>query len=171
MRCLVDIGYLANPLWLQNDINSLRFKAHEYKCCNFLVISFLVYKKSTRWCHSAMQDLNRILGHFNIKFKDTGHFPGFGNCHRPVFSLGVSQHMHKITNLWKFELNLLSKLRDNSGRKNTLVTLGTSKSNSEVSKSNSNILVENNFVSQKLRCFRGSRFSHCLYHQLLPITK
>ena len=24
----------------------------------------------------------------------------FGNCQRPVFSLGVSQHGHKITNLW-----------------------------------------------------------------------
>ena len=23
----------------------------------------------------------------------------FGNCHRPVFSLGVSQHMHKVTSL------------------------------------------------------------------------
>ena len=22
-----------------------------------------------------------------------------GNCHRPVFPLGVSQHMHRITNL------------------------------------------------------------------------
>ena len=29
--------------------------------------------------------------------------------------------MHKITNLWKFELNLSSKLRDNNERKNTLV--------------------------------------------------
>ena len=30
----------------------------------------------------------------------------FGNCQRPVFSLGVSQHMHyKITNLNKFRLN------------------------------------------------------------------
>ena len=37
-----------------------------------------------------------------------------GDCQRPVFSLGVSQHMHKITNLWKFELNWSSK-------KNTLV--------------------------------------------------
>jgi hypothetical protein len=26
----------------------------------------------------------------------------FGNCQRPVFSLGVSQHINKITNLWKF---------------------------------------------------------------------
>ena len=33
----------------------------------------------------------------------------FGNCQRPVFSLAVSQHMHKITNLWKFELNRSSK--------------------------------------------------------------
>ena len=29
-----------------------------------------------------------------IKTLDT-----FGNCQRPVFSLGVSQHEHKITNL------------------------------------------------------------------------
>ena len=34
----------------------------------------------------------------------------FGNYQKPVFSLGVSQHMHKITNLWKFELNWSSKL-------------------------------------------------------------
>ena len=46
----------------------------------------------------------------------------FGNCQRPVILLGVSQRMHKITNLWKFELNLLLKLRDNDERKNTLVT-------------------------------------------------
>ena len=40
-----------------------------------------------------------------------------GNCQRPVFSLGVSQHMHKITKLWKFELNWSLKLRDNNERK------------------------------------------------------
>ena len=28
-----------------------------------------------------------------------------GKCHRPVFSLAVSQHMHKIKNMWKFELD------------------------------------------------------------------
>ena len=27
----------------------------------------------------------------------------FGNCQRPVFLLGVSQHLPKITNLWKFD--------------------------------------------------------------------
>ena len=42
----------------------------------------------------------------------------FGNCQRPVFSLGVSQHIHTITNLWKFELSRSSKLRDNNERKN-----------------------------------------------------
>ena len=27
-----------------------------------------------------------------------------GNCQRLAFTVGVSQHMHKIINLWKFEL-------------------------------------------------------------------
>ena len=44
------------------------------------------------------------------------------NCQRPVFSLGVSEHKHKITNLWKFELNRSSKLRDKNEIKNTPVT-------------------------------------------------
>ena len=44
-----------------------------------------------------------------------------GKCQRPVFSLGVSQHKHKITSLWKFELNWSSKLRENDKRKNTPV--------------------------------------------------
>ena len=35
----------------------------------------------------------------------------FGNCQRPVFSLGVSQHLQKITNVWTFEFNWSSKLR------------------------------------------------------------
>jgi hypothetical protein len=42
-----------------------------------------------------------------------------GSCQRPVFSIGVSKHMHKITNLWKFELNWWSKLRDNNEQKKT----------------------------------------------------
>ena len=44
-----------------------------------------------------------------------------GSCQRPVFSLGVSQHIHKLTNLWKFELNWSSKFGENGKRKNTLV--------------------------------------------------
>ena len=42
--------------------------------------------------------------------KDTGHNR---YCQIPVFSLGVSQHNHKITNLLKYKLNQSSKLRDN----------------------------------------------------------
>ena len=34
---------------------------------------------------------------YAIPVKDTGHT--IGNCQRPVFTLGLSQHMHKITNL------------------------------------------------------------------------
>ena len=60
-----------------------------------------------------------IFNGFSL-IKDTGHY--IGNCQRPVFSLSVSQHMHKITNLLKkLWLSWSSKLRDNNGRKNTLV--------------------------------------------------
>ena len=53
---------------------------------------------------------------FNLKGRYT-----IGICQRPVFSLGLSQHMHKITNLLKFELNWSSELGENDERKNTLV--------------------------------------------------
>ena len=53
--------------------------------------------------------LNVVLN-ISLIVKDTG------NCQTPVFSLDVSQHMHTITNLWKFELNRSSKLRDNNER-------------------------------------------------------
>ena len=46
--------------------------------------------------------------YFGIIAKGLKTLDTFGNCQRPVFSLGVSQHMHKITNLWKFELNYWS---------------------------------------------------------------
>ena len=59
--------------------------------------------------HLYYEDFNRL--------KDT-----IGNCQRQVSSLGVSKHMHTLTNLWKFELNWSSKLRDMNEIKNTLVT-------------------------------------------------
>ena len=83
-----------------------------------------------------------INKHNNLKAVDT-----FGNCRKSVFSLGVSQHMHKITNLWKFELDWSSELRDNYERKKTplshkvvcfqMLDFETSNSKLEVSKSNS----------------------------------
>ena len=39
------------------------------------------------------------------------------NCQSLAFTVGVSQHMHKIRNLWTFELNWSSNLRDNNERK------------------------------------------------------
>ena len=68
---------------------------------------------------SCLSSLRAQLHGFALKTLDT-----FGNCRRPVLSLGVSQYMHKITNLWTFELNWPSKLQDNYERKNTLVTRG-----------------------------------------------
>ena len=69
-----------------------------------------------------------------------------GNCQRLAFTV-VSQHMHKITNLWKFNLNRSSNLRDNNERKRAplshevvcvqMVDFETSNSKSEVLKSNS----------------------------------
>ena len=47
----------------------------------------------------------------------------FRNCQRPVFSLGVSQYVICITNLWKIELHLnwLTKFKKIMEEKNTLV--------------------------------------------------
>ena len=49
----------------------------------------------------------------------------FGNCQRPIFSLGVSQHnfMHSITNLWKCGLNWSPNLQENNERKRALFVL------------------------------------------------
>ena len=66
-----------------------------------------------------------------------------GNCQRPVVSLGVPQHMHTITNLWKFELWDMNEI------KNTLVTRSCVLSDAMISR------------PQILRHFRGSRFSQC----------
>ena len=55
----------------------------------------------------------KICFFFSLKTLDT-----IGNCQRLVFTFGVSEHnMHKITNLWKFELSRSSKLRDINERK------------------------------------------------------
>jgi hypothetical protein len=54
-------------------------------------------------------------GQFLLKPLDT-----IGNCQRPVFPLAVSQHMHIITNLWKFDLDWSSELRDDYERKKYL---------------------------------------------------
>ena len=61
-----------------------------------------------------------FTGLYSLKTVDT-----ICNCQRPVFwlfSLGVSQNTHKITNLWKVRSIYYwsSKLRENDGRKSAL---------------------------------------------------
>ena len=115
-----------------------------------------------------------IIWHY-LKTLDT-----IGNCQRLVFTVGSSQQMHWITNLWKFELNRSPKLRDINERKNTIVApwlhkvvcfqmldFETSNSKSEVSKSNS-WKITSLSSSRKLRHFRGSCFSQCFILSTSP---
>ena len=66
--------------------------------------------------------LNKLVwtfraGSLGLKVLDT-----FGNCQRLVFSLGVFQHMHKITNLLNLDsVGHRSQLRENNERKNIFV--------------------------------------------------
>ena len=87
-----------------------------------------------------------IFGDWTLKTLDT-----IGYCQTSVFSLGVSQHMHKITNLWKFELDwsIIGRrtceitMKEKTPLSHEVVVcfqmldFEISKSNSEVSKSNS----------------------------------
>ena len=69
--------------------------------------------------------------------------------------------MHKITNLWKFELNWSSKLPENNGKKKSL-SLGL-----EI---NSNILVWNYFFLENNFTSDGAVYHNVLHYQPLPIT-
>ena len=78
-----------------------------------LVLLRLKFHPESATCqHEAHLDMH--MDYF--KFDNLSDLKGrhtIGNCQRPVFSLGVSHHSHKITILWKFGLNQLSKLREN----------------------------------------------------------
>ena len=77
-----------------------------------------------------------------------------GNCQRPVFLPGVSQHMHKITNLWTFELNRSSKLRDNNERKKiNLVTRSCVLSDAWFRDLKILNLMSRNKIREKITCF------------------
>ena len=87
------------------------------KCAfSYLYNNYPVIFTKKLLCSLILEELPKLYP--ALKAVDT-----IGNCQRPLFSLGVSQHMHKITNLWKFEPNRSSKLRDNNEiKKNALVT-------------------------------------------------
>ena len=98
----------------------------------------------------------------------------FGDFQRPVFSLAVSQHMHKITILWKFELNWSSKLRDNNERKKThchtkLCAFRCLISRPQILQLRSrNQIRRKLLLSRKLHFFRESRFSQCFILSTSP---
>ena len=110
---------MADQTWCLN-LQQGGHKTHtDTPCLQYAQQAQTVYLCSTKQIHllfavcqgyDFMDFTIRNLDH--LKTVDTN-----GNCQRPVFSLGVSQHMHKITNLWKFELNWSSKLRDNNEEK------------------------------------------------------
>ena len=125
-----------------------------------------------RWTVNAFwEGLGQALEHVNSDFviKDT-----IGNCQRPVFSLGVSQHMHKITNLWKFELDWSSELRDNYERKKLtchtkLCAFRCSISRPQILNLRSRNQIRGELLhSWKLRHFRGSHFSQCFILSTSP---
>ena len=94
-----------------------------------------------------------------------------GNCQRPVFSLVVSQHMHKIRNLWKFELNRSPTFQDNNERKNTHVTRSCVRLDSwfwDLKLRSRNQIRRKLFLSRKVLHFRGSRFSQCFILATYP---
>ena len=97
-----------------------------------------------------------------------------GNCQSLAFTVGVSQHMHKITNLWKFELNRSSNLRDNNERKKhpchtKLCAFRWLISIPQVLNLRSwNQILGKLLLSRKLWHFRGSRFSQCFIPSTSP---
>ena len=85
--------------------------------------------------------------------------------------------MHKITNLWKFELDWSSKLRDNNERKNTLVTWRCVLSDAGFQDLKFKIwgleikFVENYFFLENYDTSEEAVSHNVLYYQQLSITR
>ena len=104
----------------------------------------------------------KCMSVFSLKAVDT-----FGNCQRLASRVGVSQHMHKKTNKWKFEFNRSSKLRDNNEKK-ILVTRSCVHLDQVLNLRSQNQIRGNLLLSRKLRHFRESRFSQCFIPSTSP---
>ena len=94
----------------------------------------------------------------------------FGNCQRPVFSLDVSHHNHKITSLWKFGLNLSSKLRENDERKNTPVgrtCVLSDRNKILLARKSFNILVRYYIILKNYVTLEGAVSHNVVYYQQL----
>ena len=129
--------------------------------------------EETHWVSSGV-NLIAVVNFPALSFSSLEAVDTIGNCLRPVFSLGVSQNMHKITDLWKFELNWSSKLRDNNKRKKDpwhtkLCAFTWLISRPQIQNLRSrNQIREKLILSRKLCHFRGSCFSQCFIRSTSP---
>ena len=116
----------------------------------FIICVWLLTFCSTMICH---------LGNWMLKTV---------NFQRLVFTVAVSQHVHKISNLWKFELNRSSNLRDNN-KGNIIVTQTCVRLDGWVLNLRSRNQISGKLLlSRKLWHFRGSRFAQCLIPSTSP---
>ena len=140
-------------------------------------------KKKGSQCDKKLQSLVRFLRlhvqaqeRCKVQYNKTflNAVDTIGNCQRLAFTVYVSQHMHKITNLWKFELNRSSNLRDNNERKKhpcytKLCAFRWLISRPQVLNFRSQNQIRGKLLlSQKLWHFRGSRFSQCFILSTSP---
>ena len=101
----------------------------DFKINSFLHCGQWLLKYKTFFCHICLC-LHWTLYHQHIGLSlavlncivDT-----FGNCQRPVFSLGVCQHMHTILKLWKFFLTKTSQFGCVDGIVNQKINLVAAK--------------------------------------------
>ena len=68
------------------------------------------------WFVNTITDSTHLKMKRNKTLKALNTF-GSKNRQRPIFLLGVSQHMHKETSMWKFGLNCSLKLQETDERK------------------------------------------------------
>ena len=154
-----------------NEIISLLTWLNEYRWVHLSLLCLFIKNACTLflvpWVIAFLVLHSSLMGNL-LKTLDT-----IGNCQRLVFSLGVSQHIHKITNLWKFELighrscKIIMKEKTPLSHEVVCVQmldLETSNSKSEVSKLNLWELL----LSRKLHHFGGSHFSHCFILSTSP---
>ena len=143
------------------------------RCCSFWEIS-----KTLSWKYISSHDHWDKNYFYDIVFKPRFYLKTldtFGNCQRLVFTVCVSQHMPKITNMWKFELNRSSKLRDNNERKKTpfshkVVCFQILISRPQILNPRSRNQIRGKLLlSWKLHYFRGSCFLRCCILSI-PIT-
>ena len=156
-------------LYFQHQNEDVGTKLLAIKQLLFASILSLYVKSSIHYGKLGLAEFAPSTNTNGLKTVDT-----IGNCQRPVFSLAVPEYMHKITNLWKFELNRSSKLRDNNERKQhpcytKLCAFKCLISRPQILNLRSRNQIRGKLLlSRKLCHFRGSRLSQCFILSTAP---